>query len=214
MQFFIDTAKVEEIREAKSWGILDGVTTNPSHVADTGRKFYEVLREICSIVDGPISAEVTVTDAEGMIREARQIVKLHKNIVIKMPVIREGIKAMSVVSKEGIKINATLNFSAMQALLAAKVGAEYISPFVGRLDNVGHDGMQLVREIKQIYSNYGYKTKIIVAAVRHPKHVLDAALAGAEVCTMRFEIMKMLFEHPLTDTGLKKFLDDWAKVPK
>ena len=214
MIFFIDTAKVEEIREAKSWGILDGVTTNPSHVAETGRKFYDVLLEICSIVDGPISAEVTSTDADGMIREARQIVKIHKNIVIKMPVIREGIKAMSVVSKEGIKINATLNFSAMQALLAAKVGAEYISPFVGRLDNVGHDGMQLVREIKQIYTNYGYKTKIIVAAVRHPKHVLDAALAGAEVCTMRFEIMKMLFEHPLTDTGLKKFLDDWVKVPK
>ena len=214
MQFFIDTAKVEEIREAKSWGILDGVTTNPSHVADTGRKFYDVLNEICSIVDGPISAEVTATDADGMIREARQIVKIHKNIVIKMPVIREGIKAMSVVSKEGIKINATLNFSSAQALLAAKVGAEYISPFVGRLDGIGQDGMQLVREIKQIYSNYGYKTKIIVAAVRHPMHVRWGALAGAEVCTMRFEIMKMLFEHPLTDTGLKKFLDDWVKVPK
>ena len=214
MQFFIDTAKVEEIREAASWGILDGVTTNPSHVADTGRKFYEVLREICSIVDGPISAEVTATDADGMIREARQIVKIHKNIVIKMPVIREGIKAMSVVSKEGIKINATLNFSAMQALMAAKAGAEYISPFVGRLDGIGQDGMQLVREIKTIYSNYGYKTKIIVAAVRHPMHVLQGALAGAEVCTMRFEIMKQLFEHPLTDTGLKKFLADWAKVPK
>jgi transaldolase len=214
MQFFIDTAKVEEIREAKSWGILDGVTTNPSHVADTGRKFYDVLLEICSIVDGPISAEVTATDAPGMIREAREIVKLHKNIVIKMPVIREGIKAMSVVSKEGIKINATLNFSAMQALLAAKAGAEYISPFVGRLDGIGQDGMQLVREIKTIYANYGYKTKIIVAAVRHPMHVMWAALTGAEVCTMRFEIMKQLFEHPLTDIGLKKFLDDWAKVPK
>ena len=214
MQFFIDTAKVEEIREAKSWGILDGVTTNPSHVADTGRKFYDVLLEICSIVDGPISAEVTATDAPGMIREAREIVKLHKNIVIKMPVIREGIKAMSVVSKEGIKINATLNFSAMQALLAAKAGAEYISPFVGRLDGIGQDGMQLVREIKTIYANYGYKTKIIVAAVRHPMHVMWAALAGAEVCTMRFEIMKQLFEHPLTDIGLKKFLNDWAKVPK
>jgi transaldolase len=214
MQFFIDTAKVEEIKEAKSWGILDGVTTNPSHVADTGKKFYDVLREICALVDGPISAEVTATDAEGMIREARELVKFHKNIVVKVPVIREGIKAMSVISKEGIKINATLNFSAMQALMAAKAGAEYISPFVGRLDGIGHDGMQLVREIKTIYANYGYRTKIIVAAVRHPMHVLQGALAGAEVCTMRFEIMKQLFDHPLTDTGLKKFLDDWAKVPK
>lgn len=214
MQFFIDTAKVDEIREAKSWGILDGVTTNPTHVAETGRKFYDVLQEICSIVDGPISAEVTATDAEGMIREARELVKIHKNIVVKVPVIREGIKAMGVLSKEGIKINATLNFSAMQALLAAKAGAEYISPFVGRLDGIGHDGMELVRQIKTIYTNYGYKTKIIVAAVRHPMHVLWGALAGAEVCTMRFEIMKMLFEHPLTDIGLKRFLDDWAKVPK
>jgi transaldolase len=173
-----------------------------------------VLNEICSIVDGPISAEVTATDAQGIIREARQLVKIHKNIVVKVPVIREGIKAMSVISKEGIKINATLNFSAMQALMAAKVGAAYISPFVGRLDGIGHDGMQLVREIKTIYSNYGYKTKIIVAAVRHPMHVLIGALAGAEVCTMRLEVMKQLFEHPLTDTGLKRFLDDWAKVPK
>ena len=214
MKFFIDTAKVEEIKEALSWGILDGVTTNPSHIAATGRPFLEVVREICELVDGPISVEVGSVTAPEMIEEARKIAKMHKNIVVKVPVIREGIKAMKVLSPEGIKINATLNFSAAQALIAAKVGAAYISPFVGRLDDAGHYGMELVQQIKTIYDNYNYPTEIIVAADRNPLHVLDAALIGAHITTMRFDIMKALFEHPMTDIGLAKFLEDWAKVPK
>ncbi len=214
MKLFIDTAKVEEIREAQSWGILDGVTTNPSHIAATGRPFCDVVNEICSIVDGPISVEVGSTTTNEIIKEARDIARMHKNIVVKIPVTRDGIKAMKVLAPEGIKINATLNFSASQALLAAKVGAAYISPFVGRLDDAGHDGMELVEEIKTIYDNYGFKTEIIVAAVRNPLHVLRAALMGAHITTMRFEIMKALFEHPMTDVGLARFLEDWAKVPK
>ena len=214
MKFFIDTAKVDEIREAYSWGIVDGVTTNPTHIAAAGRPFLEVVKEICSIVDGPISVEVTSTDAEGMVREARELARLHKNIVIKIPLIMEGIKAIKVLSREGIKTNATLNFSPAQALMAAKVGATYVSPFVGRLDNIGHFGMDLVRQIRKIYDNYGFKTEIIVAAVRHPVHVLEAALAGADITTMRFETMKALFDHPMTDLGLEQFLKDWEKVPK
>ncbi|HET6455791.1 MAG TPA: fructose-6-phosphate aldolase [Armatimonadota bacterium] len=214
MKFFIDTAKVEEIKEALSWGILDGVTTNPSHIAATGRPFLEVVREICELVHGPISVEVGSTTAPEMIEEARKIAKMSKCIVVKVPVIREGIKAMKVLSAEGIKINATLNFSAVQALIAAKVGAAYISPFVGRLDDAGHYGMELVQQIKTIYDNYNFPTEIIVAAARNPLHVLDAALIGAHITTMRFDIMKALFEHPMTDTGLAQFLEDWAKVPK
>ncbi len=214
MKFFIDTAKVEEIREAVSWGILDGVTTNPSHIAATGRRFKEVVEEICSIVDGPISVEVGSTSAPEIIEEARGIAGMHKNIVVKVPVVVEGIKAMKVLSAEGVRINATLNFSAAQALLAAKVGAAYISPFVGRLDEFGHYGMELVQQIRTMYDNYGFDTEIIVAAVRNPLHVLDAALMGADITTMRFDVMRQLFEHPLTDSGLDKFLSDWAKVPK
>jgi transaldolase len=214
MKFFIDTAKVEEIKEAASWGILDGVTTNPSHIAATGRPFLEVVREICELVDGPISVEVGSVTAPEMIEEARKIAKMHRNIVVKVPVIREGIKAMKVLSGEGIKINATLNFSAAQALIAAKVGAAYISPFVGRLDDAGHYGMELVQQIKTIYDNYNFPTEIIVAAARNPLHVLDAALIGAHITTMRFDIMKALFEHPMTDIGLAKFLEDWVQVPK
>jgi transaldolase len=214
MKFFIDTAKVEEIREALSWGILDGVTTNPSHIAATGRHFLEVVEDICSIMDGPVSVEVGSTTAPEMIEEARRIAAMHRNIVVKVPVILEGIKAMKVLSAEGIKINATLNFSAPQALIAAKVGAAYISPFVGRLDDGGHYGMDLVQQIKTIYDNYDFRTEIIVAAVRNPLHVLDAALAGAHIATMRFDIMRALFEHPMTDAGLEMFLKDWAKVPK
>lgn len=214
MKFFIDTAKVEEIREAASWGILDGVTTNPSHIAATGRRFKEVVEEICSIVDGPISVEVGSTSAPEIIEEARGIAGMHKNIVVKVPVVVEGIKAMKVLSAEGVRINATLNFSPAQALLAAKVGAAYISPFVGRLDEFGHYGMELVQQIRTIYDNYGFGTEIIVAAVRNPLHVLDAALMGADITTMRFDVMRQLFEHPLTDSGLDKFLSDWAKVPK
>jgi len=214
MKLFIDTALIDEIKEAWSWGILDGVTTNPTHVAASGKKFYEVIEEICAIVDGPISAEAVSLDAEGIVKEAKEISKIHKNIVVKVPVIREGIKATKQLTDLGIKTNLTLNFSASQALLAAKVGAAYISPFVGRLDYINQVGMDLVRQIKQIYSNYGYKTEIIVAAVRHPEHVLQSALIGADICTMRFDIMKMLYDHPMTDQGLEMFLKDWEKVPK
>jgi len=214
MKLFIDTAMINEIKEAWSWGILDGVTTNPTHVASSGKKFYEVIEEICAIVDGPISAEAVSLDAAGIIKEAKDISKIHKNIVVKVPVIREGIKAVKQLTAMGIKTNMTLNFSASQALLAAKVGAAYISPFVGRLDYINQVGMDLVRQIKQIYCNYGYQTEIIVAAVRHPEHVLQSALIGADICTMRFDIMKMLYDHPLTDLGLEQFLKDWEKVPK
>jgi transaldolase len=214
MKLFIDTAMIDEIKEAWDWGILDGVTTNPTHVAASGKKFHQVIEEICAIVDGPISAEAVSLDAAGIVKEAREISKIHENIVVKVPVIREGIKATKQLTDLGIKTNLTLNFNASQALLAAKVGANYISPFVGRLDNINQIGMDLVRQIKQIYANYGYKTEIIVAAIRHPEHVLQSALIGADICTMRFEIMKMLYDHPLTDRGLEQFLKDWEKVPK
>jgi len=214
MKLFIDTAMIDEIKEAWSWGILDGVTTNPTHVAASGKKFYDVIEEICAIVDGPISAEAVSLNAEGIIKEAQDISKIHKNIVVKVPVILEGIKAVKTLTEMGIKTNVTLNYSASQALLAAKVGASYISPFVGRLDYINQVGMDLVRQIKQIYSNYGYETEIIVAAVRHPEHVLQSALIGADICTMRFDIIRMLYDHPMTDQGLKQFLEDWEKVPK
>lgn len=214
MQLFIDTAKVEEITEANSWGILDGVTTNPTHIANTGRSFLEVIKEICLIVDGPISVEAVSLDAKGMVEEAQELVKISPNIVVKIPLIREGIKAVKILSKEGIQTNATLVFSASQALLAAKVGASYVSPFVGRLDAISHTGMDIASQIHTIYKNYNFSTKIIVAAVRHPKQVLEAALIGADITTMRFDIMKALFEHPLTDVGLKQFLADWKKVPQ
>ena len=211
MKLFIDTAKTDEIREAWSWGIIDGVTTNPTHVAASGKKFFDVIEEICGIVDGPISAEAVSLKAEEIVKEAETLSKIHKNIVVKVPVIREGIKAVKVLTERGIKTNMTLNFNATQAMMAAKVGASYISPFVGRLDNINQDGMELVRQIKTIYGHYGYTTEIIVAAVRHPGHVLQAALAGADVCTMRFDILEKLFDHPLTDIGLEKFLADWNK---
>lgn len=214
MEFFIDTAKVDEIKEAKSWGILDGVTTNPTKLAQAGRPFMEVVQEICEIIDAPVSVEVVSTEADQIIDEARKLATIHENIVVKVPLIKEGIKAVSVLSAEGIKTNVTLNFSPSQALLAAKVGATYISPFVGRLDEISHNGMELVQQIKTIYGNYGYRTKIIVAAARHPCHVLEAALIGADVTTMTFEIMENLFKHPLTDIGLEMFLNDWKKVPK
>jgi len=214
MKLFIDTAKTDEIREAWSWGIIDGVTTNPTHVAASGKKFFDVIEEICGIVDGPISAEAVSLKAEEIVKEAETLSKIHKNIVVKVPVIREGIKAVKVLTERGIKTNMTLNFNATQAIMAAKVGASYISPFVGRLDNINQDGMELVRQIKTIYGHYGYTTEIIVAAVRHPGHVLQAALAGADVCTMRFDILEKLFDHPLTDIGLEQFLKDWESVPK
>ena len=214
MEFFIDTAKVDEIKEAKSWGLVDGVTTNPTKLAQAGRPFMEVVDEICQIIDGPVSVEAVSTKADQIIEEARKLAALHENIVVKVPLIKEGIKAVRVLSIEGIKTNVTLNFSPTQALIAAKVGATYVSPFVGKLDEISHQGMELARQIKTIYNNYGFKTKIIVSAARHPLHVLEAGLIGADVTTMTFEIMENLFKHPLTDMGLKMFLDDWEKVPK
>ena len=214
MEFFIDTAKVDEIKEAAGWGIVDGVTTNPTKLAQAGRPFMEVVEEICKLIDGPVSVEAVSTETGHIIEEARKLAGLHDNIVVKVPLIKEGIKAVKVLSAEGIKTNVTLNFSASQALLAAKVGATYISPFVGRLDEISQNGTELVRQIKTIYDNYNFKTKIIVAAARNPLHVLEAALIGADVTTMTFDIMESLFKHPLTDVGLEMFLEDWKKVEK
>ena len=213
MKLFIDTADVDQIREAASWGIVDGVTTNPTHVSKTGRSPIELYEEICSLVDGPISLETVALDADQIVTEARQLAKIADNAVIKVPIIREGMKAVKRLADEGIRTNVTVTFSPLQALVAAKAGASYISPFVGRLDAVGHFGMDLVRQIKQIYDNYLFDTEIIVAAVRHPQHVLEAALAGADICTMRFEQLQQLYDHPLTDKGIEMFLDDWKKVP-
>ena len=212
MKLFIDTADVAQIREAYSWGIVDGVTTNPTHVMKSGRKPEEVYREILDIVDGPVSLETIATDAPSIVKEGRALAQLHANVVVKVPAIREGLKAVKELAADGIKTNVTLNFSPIQALLAAKCGATYISPFVGRLDAIGHIGMDLVRQTRTIYDNYGFKTQILTAAVRHPEHVLQAALAGADACTMFFDFMKMLYDHPLTDAGLDIFLKDWAKV--
>jgi transaldolase len=212
MKLFIDTADVAQIKEAWSWGIIDGVTTNPTHVMKTGRKPAEVYREILAIVDGPVSLETIALESREIVKEGKALAKLGKQVVVKVPVIREGLKAVKILSSEGIKTNVTLNFSPLQALLAAKCGATYISPFVGRLDAVGHVGMDLVRQIRTIYDNYGYETQILTAAIRHPEHVLQAALAGTDVCTMFYDTLKMLYDHPLTDIGLDIFLKDWAKA--
>jgi transaldolase len=214
MKFFIDTADVKEIREAAAMGLVDGVTTNPSLVAKTGRKFRDVLVEVCDIVKGPVSAEVTAVQYDGIMREARELAQLRGNIVVKIPLIPEGLKAVRTCSDEGIKTNVTLCFSATQALLAAKAGATYISPFVGRLDDVSTDGMQLISEIIEIYDNYGFPTEVLVASVRHPMHVHQAARMGAHVATCPFSVLLQLSKHPLTDLGLAKFLADWEKVPK
>jgi len=211
MKFFIDTANINEIKEAAALGILDGVTTNPSLVSKEGKDFRKLLDEILAIVDGPVSAEVISTDYEGILKEAHDLVKTHKNIVVKVPVIKEGLKAVRTLSSENIKTNVTLCFSASQALLAAKAGATYISPFVGRLDDISHDGMELISQIVQIYKNYNYKTEVLVASIRHPLHLVEAALMGADVCTMPFSVIDKLFNHPLTDLGLEKFLSDWKK---
>jgi transaldolase len=214
MKFFIDTADVKEIREAAAMGLVDGVTTNPSLVAKTGRKFRDVLLEVCDIVKGPVSAEVIGTTYDVIMKEARELAALRPNIVVKVPLIPEGLKAVRTCADEGIKTNVTLCFSATQALLAAKAGATYISPFVGRLDDVSTDGMQLIREICEIYKNYGFKTEVLVASVRHPMHVHEAALIGAHVATCPLSVLLQLSKHPLTDVGLAKFLADWEKVPK
>ncbi|HBX48222.1 MAG TPA: fructose-6-phosphate aldolase [Clostridiaceae bacterium] len=213
MKIFIDTANVNEIREANSWGVISGVTTNPSLIAKEGRDFKEVVKEITSIVDGPISAEVISLDHEGMIKEARELSKIHKNIVVKIPMTIEGLKAVNILSKEGIKTNVTLIFSSAQALLAAKAGASYVSPFVGRIDDVGSEGMELIREITQIFNNYDIKTEIIAASIRSPMHVIDAAMAGADIATIPYKVLVQMTKHPLTDIGIEKFLDDWKKVP-
>jgi len=212
MKFFIDTANIEEIKKANELGLLDGVTTNPSLVSKEGREFKELIIEICGIVNGPVNAEVISSDAKGMIKEARELAKLADNIVVKIPLIKEGLKAVKILSEEGIKTNVTLCFSAAQALMAAKAGANYISPFVGRLDDIGHDGMEIVEQILGIYENYGYETEVIVASIRNPIHVLKAALMGADIATIPFNVMEQLIKHPLTDAGLEKFLADWKKT--
>ena len=214
MKFFIDTADIKEIREAAAMGLVDGVTTNPSLVSKTGRKFREVLLEICDIVKGPVSAEVTAIKHDEIMKEAREYAALRANIVVKIPLIPEGLKAVRTCTEEGIKTNVTLCFSATQALLAAKAGASYISPFVGRLDDISVDGMQLIGEILQIYNNYDFATEVLVASVRSPMHVQQAALLGAHVATCPLSVLIQLSKHPLTDSGLAKFLSDWEKVPK
>jgi transaldolase len=214
MKFFIDTAEIKEIKEAAAMGLVDGVTTNPSLVAKSGRKFKDVLLEICDIVKGPVSAEVVSVKHDDMMKEAREYAALRPNIVVKIPLIPEGLKALRTCKEEGIKTNCTLCFSATQALLAAKAGASYISPFVGRLDDISTDGMQLIGEIVQIYDNYGFDTEVLVASVRHPMHVQQAALLGAHVATAPLSVLLQLSKHPLTDIGLEKFLKDWEKVPK
>lgn len=211
MKFFIDTANLNEIKEAAALGILDGVTTNPSLVAKEGKEFRKLLDEILAIVDGPVSAEVISTDYDGILKEAHELAKIHHNIVVKVPLIKEGLKAVRTLTSENIKTNVTLCFSASQALLAAKAGATYISPFVGRLDDISHDGMELISQIVQIYKNYDYKTQVLVASIRHPLHLVEAALMGADVCTMPFSVINRLFNHPLTDIGLENFLNDWKK---
>lgn len=214
MKFFLDTASVKEIQEAASLGLLDGVTTNPSLVAKEGRVFREVLVEICNIVDGPISAEVVSIEADAMVKEGRELAKIHKNIVVKVPLIAEGLKATKRLTAEGIRVNVTLCFSPTQALLAAKAGAWCVSPFIGRLDDISSNGMELIRQIITIYKNYDFKTYVLVASVRHPQHVVEAALAGGHICTMPFAIFQQMVKHPLTDLGLKKFLADWDSQNK
>jgi transaldolase len=212
MKFFIDTANIEEIKEANAMGMVDGVTTNPSLIAKEGRDFKEIITEICRIVDGPISAEVISLDTEGMVREARDLAKIHPNIVVKIPMTVEGLKAVRLLSADEIKTNVTLIFSPLQALMAAKAGATYVSPFVGRLDDLSQEGMLLVEQIVEIYSNYAFDTEVIVASIRNPLHVLDSALIGADIATIPFNVLKKLASHVLTDKGIKAFLDDWKKT--
>ncbi len=214
MKIFIDTANIKEIKEAVNLGVIDGVTTNPSLIAKENKPAQELLKEICSVVSGPVSAEVIALDSEGMVSEARILTKLAKNIVIKIPLTKEGLKAVKILSQEGIKTNVTLCFSAAQSLLAAKAGANYISPFVGRLDDIASVGMDLIADIKTIYRNYNFKTEIIVASVRNPIHVVDAALIGADIATIPFTVIEQLTKHPLTDIGIQRFLDDYKKIPK
>ena len=214
MKIFIDTANVKEIKEASTLGLIDGVTTNPTLMSKEARDPQQVLKEICALVSGPVSAEVISLESAGMVNEARELVKIAKNIVVKVPLTKEGLKAVKVLSGEGIKTNVTLCFSPTQALLAAKAGASYISPFIGRLDDIAQEGINLIRDIKKIYDNYGFKTQIIVASVRNPVHVADAALIGADIATIPFSVIEQLIRHPLTDIGITRFLEDYKKIPQ
>ena len=214
MKLFIDSANPAEVKKIAELGILDGVTTNPSLIAKEGRSFIEVVKEICSIIDGPISAEVISSKADAMVKEAGTLAKIHKNIVVKIPLTQEGLKATKALSKTGVKTNLTLCFSPTQALLAAKAGATYVSPFIGRLDDISQAGMDLIRDIKTIFTNYKFKTEIIVASVRNPLHVLDAARIGADIATVPYNVLMALVKHPLTDIGIERFLKDWQNVPK
>lgn len=214
MKIFIDTANIKEIKEAVAQGIIDGVTTNPTLIAKENRQANDLLKEICSLVDGPVSAEVIGLEEEVMVNEAMELSKIAKNIVIKIPLVKEGLKAVKILRGKGIKTNVTLCFSPSQALLAAKAGADYISPFIGRLDDISQAGMDLIREIKQIYANYNFKTEIIVASVRNPLHVVDAAKIGADIATVPFAVIEQLIKHPLTDIGIQRFLEDYKKIPK
>ncbi|MBP9005241.1 MAG: fructose-6-phosphate aldolase [Candidatus Marinimicrobia bacterium] len=214
MKLFIDTANLEEIRKAQSWGLLDGVTTNPTLLSKEKGNFKEILLKICETVNGPVSGEVVSLDAEGMVREAEDLAALHKNMVIKVPITLEGLKAIKNLSEKGIRTNTTLIFSPLQAILAAKAGATFISPFVGRLDDIHQVGMELVQQIKTIYDNYGIRTEIIVASIRNPLHIVEAALIGADICTIPFNVMEKMVKHPLTDKGITQFLEDWKKVEK
>ncbi len=213
MKFFLDTANLEEIRQAASMGLIDGVTTNPSLIAKEKGDFRDLLRQICAAVPGPISAEVVALDAAGMLKEGRELAKIADNITVKVPVTLEGLKAVRAFSAEGIKTNVTLIFSPLQALMAAKAGATFVSPFVGRLDDVGASGMDVVNQIVEIYENYGFTTEVLVASIRHPMHVVEAALMGADVATMPWKVLQQLIQHPLTDIGIQRFLDDWKKLP-
>lgn len=212
MKLFIDTANIEHIKEINSWGVLSGVTTNPSLAAKEGREFRSLVKEIASIVDGPISAEAVSMDREGIINEARELAAIAENIVVKVPVMPEGLAATRVLSAEGVKVNMTLTFSVNQALLAASVGASYVSPFVGRLDDIGNDGMALVDDIITVYANYGIKTEVICASIRHPQHVIEAARIGCDIATIPYEVFQKMVQHPLTDRGIKLFLEDWEKI--
>ena len=213
MKFFLDTADIKEIKEAASWGILDGITTNPSHVAKSGRNFKEVIAEICDIVPGPVSAEVIATEYGEIVEQGRTLASIAPNVVVKVPILLDGLKAIKALSEEGIKINTTLCFSPLQSLLAAKAGATYVSPFIGRLDDIGHEGMEGISQIRQMFDNYQLSTEILVASVRSPMHVIDAAVIGADVVTLPFSVYTQMIKHPLTDVGLEKFLADWEKVP-
>ncbi len=214
MKFFMDSANLTEIKEGLAAGLVDGITTNPSLVAKEGKPFRAVVDEILAVVDGPVSLEVVSVEADAIVKEGRELAAIHKNVVVKVPLIPEGLKAIRRLSSEGIRINTTLIFSATQALLAAKAGASYVSPFIGRLDDISHQGMDVIEDIRQIFDNYDYETEILVASVRHPLHILDAAKIGADVATMPWKVMMQLAQHPLTDIGLEKFLSDWKKVPK